>query len=504
MALSFSLSKKKLAIQQTEALALTVITNESLELQIQHLQPLFPALAAYCKQQKFTGTPSKSVYVTFSDDNKIRYIIIAGTGEKNLPIALRLENYRRAIAKIIRTAQEQHISSIALQLPDSTYFDDDIQLAYETVVSALMADYTFDTFRSNAHNKKISIALVYNTHSEDNLRTGLERGTIVADAINTVREWVNLPANMLAPEDLATHAKQLSDQYGLECTVFNQEDIQSMGMGGLDAVARGSARKPRFVTMKYACQNKKAPTICLVGKGVTFDSGGLSIKPASSMETMKEDMAGAGAVIGAMKALAQLKPTINIIAITPLTENIPSGTAAKPGDIIRIYNGKTVEIKNTDAEGRLILADALAYAVKNFKPDILIDLATLTGACQRALGPFFSGLFSTDDKLVHILEHVGQISGDALWRLPLTSDYQKAIECNVADLCNSGKASYMAGATNAAVFLQHFVGNTRWAHIDIAGTAFNVPDLPYQRPDTASGTGVRLLVQLAMTWQTFK
>lgn len=272
-----------------------------------------------------------------------------------------------------------------------------------------------------------------------------------------------------------------------------------MGMGGLAAVSAGSEVDCRFVILEYKTEQKDAPTLAFVGKGITFDSGGLSLKPAASMETMKEDMSGAAAVIGAMEVLAQRKPAVNIVAITPLSENMPSGKATKPGDIIKFYNGKTAEVRNTDAEGRLILADALSYAVKHYKPDAMIDLATLTGACAYALGPFFSGMMTQYDHMAHKVEHAGKLSGDRVWRLPFDNDYKKAIRSDVADICNIGNSKYRAGAITAGFFLQNFVENTPWVHLDIAGVAFDVPDISYYSTG-ATGYGVRLLVELAMNW----
>ncbi|HLB94070.1 MAG TPA: M17 family metallopeptidase, partial [Candidatus Babeliales bacterium] len=276
--------------------------------------------------------------------------------------------------------------------------------------------------------------------------------------------------------------------------------VKQMGMGGLAGVSAGAAADCKFVILEYKTSEPNAPTVAFVGKGIMFDSGGLSIKPALNMEQMKDDMSGAAAVISAMGVLADLKPKINIIGLAPLAENLPSGTATKPGDIVTFYNGKTAEVKNTDAEGRLVLADALSYAVKHYQPDAIIDLATLTGACAYSLGPFFSGLFSEHEELTAQVIKAANRSGDFVWRLPLTDDYKVAVKAKVADLCNIGAKQYQAGATTAACFLQHFVGNTPWVHLDIAGTAFGVPDLPYYRSESATGVGVRLLIELAMSW----
>jgi leucyl aminopeptidase len=271
-------------------------------------------------------------------------------------------------------------------------------------------------------------------------------------------------------------------------------------MGGLAGVSRGSDIDCALIILEYKAASQNAPTLCFVGKGITFDSGGLSLKPADYMETMKEDMSGAAAVICAIDALAQLKPDLNIIAIAPTSENLPSGHATKPGDIVTFYNGKTAEIKNTDAEGRLILADALSYAVKHYKPDVIVDLATLTGACSRALGPFYSGLFSEHDDVITCLYDAAKLSGDLLWQLPMGDDYKKAITSTVADICNIGSKQIPAGATTAAHFLQNFVDDIPWAHIDIAGTAFDVPNISYYRSG-GTGVGVGLLVALAMNWK---
>ena len=300
---------------------------------------------------------------------------------------------------------------------------------------------------------------------------------------------------------MAQKAERIAKEFKLKYTVFNEKEINQMGMGGLAAVSAGSDLDCQLVIMEYKTAKKNAPTLAFVGKGITFDSGGLSIKPANHMETMKEDMSGAAAVIATMASIAQLKPDVNVIAVAPLSENLPSGKAIKPGDIVTFYNGKTAEIKNTDAEGRLILADALSYVVKHYKPDAIIDIATLTGACSYALGPFYCGMMSNHDDLVARLQESSERSGDRVWRLPLSDDYKPAIRSIVADICNIGSPKYLAGATTAALFLQNFVDDVPWVHLDIAGTAFDVPDLPYYRPHSATGFGVRLLVDLAMSWE---
>jgi leucyl aminopeptidase len=332
------------------------------------------------------------------------------------------------------------------------------------------------------------------------MKAGIDRGLIIAQVVNDVRHWVDLPPATMTPAFLASKAHAVVKDYPeIKLTVFDEPEVKAMGMGGLAAVSAGSEQDCKLAILEYKTKKKNAPTLAFVGKGITFDSGGLSLKPASAMETMKEDMSGAAAVIGVMRALAQLKPDVNVVCLAPMSENLPSGKATKPGDIIRFYNGKTAEVKNTDAEGRLILADALSYAVKHYKPDAIIDIATLTGSCAYALGPFFSGLFSQHEEVVDKLMRASKMSGDRVWRLPFDKDYKPAVVSDVADLCNSGKARYKAGAITASWFLHAFVDDVPWAHLDIAGTAFDVPDISYY--DTgATGAGVRLLIELACSW----
>ncbi len=299
---------------------------------------------------------------------------------------------------------------------------------------------------------------------------------------------------MKTPTYLATLAKKLGKESGIEVEVWEPKRIASEKLAGLIAVARGSNEEPRFVRLRYRAKGAKR-RVALVGKGITFDSGGLSLKPAKSMETMKCDMAGAAAVLGTMTALGRLKPAIDVDGFIPITENLPGGKAQKPGDVIRFRNDKTVEVLNTDAEGRLILADALTLAADT-KPDAIIDLATLTGACMVALGTQVAGLFSNDQALADRLLKVSVETGEPLWQLPLVAEYKDDIKSAVADLKNIGGGH--AGSITAALFLQEFVGTTPWVHLDIAGPAFLEKGLPYA-PKGGTGFGVRTLLRYLMT-----
>ena len=310
---------------------------------------------------------------------------------------------------------------------------------------------------------------------------------MLASAIRTVKDLANAPSNLLTPSRLAERAAQVAKDTGVKCTVYDKRDIEKMKMGGLLAVNRGSSEEPRFIVLEYAPRKAKRH-VALVGKGITFDSGGISIKPAEKMEEMKFDMCGAAAVIGTLETAAKLDLPLHITGLIPSTENLPSGSAYKPGDIITMMNGKSVEIVNTDAEGRMILGDALHYA-SELKPDHIIDYATLTGACVVALGSEAAGLFSNDDELARKLIECGERVGERLWRLPEWDEYKELIRSDWADMKNSG--GRWGGASSAAVFLKEFVNCPSWAHLDIAGTAYAEHETPREARG-ATGAGVRV------------
>jgi leucyl aminopeptidase len=300
--------------------------------------------------------------------------------------------------------------------------------------------------------------------------------------------------------ELAKEAKKVADEFKLKCTIFGAEKAKELGMGGFLCVNAGSDQPGQFVILEYHTTAKNAPTIALVGKGVCFDSGGISLKPSESMHGMKFDMSGAAAVIATMRVLAQLNPSVNVIGVTPLVENMPSGKAARQDDIITFMNGKTAEIKSTDAEGRLILADALHYAEKNYNPEVIIDIATLTGACAYSLGHFYSAIMTRDQALCDTLSAAGRLTGDKLWQLPLDDDFKDAIKSDVADISNTGSKAYLAGTVTATCFLENFVEKACWAHLDIAGTADSVPGVNYLGKG-ATGVGIRLFIEFVMNYR---
>lgn len=466
-----------------------------------------PILPALVKQRSFTGSRGSSLVLTGQQGDQPVYVFLIGLGSADYALQDRLEHYRNAVGKMIRLAEQHRVTDIACAVPhESDLSLDGYSMAKELVATAYMASYHFDQFLTDPARKfptEYTLHIVAPESILDTVHVGIEHGERIGHAVNQARHWCDLPPAHLTPTHLAHQAEKIAHAHPeIRCTVFNEADMARMNMGGILGVSRGSAEEARLVIMEYRTEHTDAPTIAIVGKGVTFDSGGLSIKPATGMEEMKDDMAGAACVISVMQALAHLKPAVNVIAAAPITENLPSGTALKPGDVITFYNGMTAEVKNTDAEGRLILADALAYITDHYAPHKMIDVATLTGSCAAALGSFFAGLMSQHEAFTHELLHAGRASGDRLWPLPFHDDYKAAIRCEVADICNIGKPSYRAGAITAGFFLQPFVKDTPWIHLDIAGVSFNVPDRTYFRPG-ATGFGVRLLLEYFMNYDTY-
>jgi leucyl aminopeptidase len=326
------------------------------------------------------------------------------------------------------------------------------------------------------------------------LERGCAAGRVMADATNFARDMINEPANFMTPGDMAQTAEKIASEYKLDCTVLEQGQMQELGMGALLGVAQGSQQLPKFIILKYNGGNSPKKTLGLVGKGITFDSGGISLKPSESMSDMKGDMAGGATVIAVLRGIAQLKPEINVTALIPATENLPSGTALKPGDVLKAMNGKTIEIANTDAEGRLILADALSYAQK-LELTSIVDIATLTGACHIALGDFATGAFTNNQELLNKVIRSSEESGEKLWQMPMYDEYKEQNKSEVADIKNTG--GRYGGAITAAKFLNEFTGDTPWVHLDIAGTFYNSKEKGYLVKG-ATGVGVRTLINLAI------
>jgi leucyl aminopeptidase len=332
------------------------------------------------------------------------------------------------------------------------------------------------------------------TRGEQGIPRAVRRGKILAEATAYVRDLANAPGNEGTPTHLSRVASRLAKEKGLKCRVLKREEMKKEGMGALLGVSQGSAQPPTFTVLEYP--GRGGETVVVVGKAITFDSGGISLKPGEKMEEMKFDKAGGCAVLGILKAVGELRLSHRVVGLIPATENLPGGKAYKPGDVLTASSGKTIEVVNTDAEGRLILADALVYA-KRYKPAVIIDLATLTGACVIALGSHATGMMGNDEALKARLRAAGEKSGERVWELPLWKEYEEQIKSDVADIKNVGGKE--GGAITAAAFLKNFVDETPWIHLDIAGTAWTTKEKPYT-PKGATGVGVRLVLQLLLDW----
>jgi leucyl aminopeptidase len=412
------------------------------------------------------------------------------------------ENYRKGGGSISSRALKTKAEKICVVIPDSFIMDPQ-ETAECLTEGLLLGAYQFKKYQKNIeeddNQHKITEILLYTDKAADRVKKGLKRGRIASQAGCVARDMANEPGNVWTPTRFADFGRKIAKRYDFSCTILSKSSMQRLKMGGILGVNSGSAQPPKMVILEYKTSPRN-PTLLLVGKGLTFDSGGISLKPPLGMEEMKYDMCGGAAVLGAMQAVGEEMPKgLNVVAIVPATENLPGPSALKPGDIITMYGGKTVEVVNTDAEGRLILGDALAYGIKKFKPSAVIDLATLTGAVIIGLGHHRTGLLSNDDVLVQKVLSAGDRSGEPLWQLPLGPEYTKQIKSKVADMKNVGNRA--AGTITAASFLQEFVGDIPWAHLDIAGTAYSFTEKSYIPNKSPSGIGVRTVLELIRNWK---
>jgi len=411
-------------------------------------------------------------------------VLVVGLGDRD---ELDPERLRVAAAVAAKEAGRLQASSLAWVLPEA---GDDAAAAL--VTGTILASYRFERFKSKSDEEAPRLdSLTLLGPAE--LGDAVETARIAAEAQNRARDLQNTPANVATPSFLAARAEEIAAGSGaLSVEILGRPELEEKGMGGVLAVSQGSVEEPKLIVLRYS-GGGTGPTLGLVGKGVTFDTGGISLKPGAGMQEMKMDMSGAAAVLETVAAIAALELPLELVAVVPSTENMPSGTAIKPGDVITQYNGVTVEVNNTDAEGRLILADALAYAIE-LGAERVVDIATLTGAVEIALGSTYAGLVSNDDQLAAAVARASETSGELSWRLPLHPEYKELMKGTVADLSNLGKKR-KAGTITAASFLEEFVGETPWAHLDIAGSAWDV-GREYVG-NGANGFGVRLLVELA-------
>jgi leucyl aminopeptidase len=455
------------------------------------------ALTAMRRDGELAGGANETTVVHTLGKLETPRVVLVGFGPRK---EFTFESLRRAAAAGCRAARKAGARHVALALwwPDLAHLGLGAAHAGEAMTEgALYGLYEFKKYKSsndNGDNHKRVEQITLLGEDEHALTQGSERGRIIGEAVNFCRDLGNEPPNVLNPTELANRARAMAETVGLECEVLEHEQMRELGMGCLLGVASGSAQPPKFIILRYKGDPDGAPGLALVGKGITFDTGGISIKPAANMEEMKFDMCGAASVIAAMQAIAQLKPKINVTALAPATENMPGGNAYRPGDILRAMNGKTVEIVNTDAEGRLILADALSYArAHNLAP--IVDAATLTGAMVVALGTVRAGIFANDDALARQIQEIGEEIGERFWTMPMDEDYDDLIKSEVADVRQS-VIRREAGSIGAARILGRFAEGAPWAHLDIAGQSDFGSSKPYADKG-ASGIPVRTFVALA-------
>jgi leucyl aminopeptidase len=448
-------------------------------------EKLSGVISELIEETEFKGSAGSSAVTRVGGGSQIRKIIVLGLGKaEDSP----LENWRLAAATAAKVAQKERCKTLGLGL---NLWNNDASNTTQAMVEGVALGLHKDTrFKSDPEEKKSfleQVDLLGLSGQEDAIR----RGQQIASGVILARELVSAPANQVTPVTMAETAQQLASEYGLSLEILEKEDCEKLGMGSFLGVAQASDLPPKFVHLSYQPQGTPRRKIAIVGKGLTFDSGGLNLKPSGSgIETMKMDMGGAATTFGTAKAIAQLKPDVEVHFISAVTENMISGRAMRPGDILTASNGKTIEVNNTDAEGRLTLADALVYTEK-LEVDAIVDLATLTGACLIALGEDIAGFWSNDDTLAEQLRQAASNAGEKLWQMPLEEKYFEGMKSPIADMKNAGPRA--GGAITAALFLKQFVEKTPWAHIDIAGAAWTDKEKEYTGAG-GTGYGVRTLV----------
>ncbi|HLL71135.1 MAG TPA: leucyl aminopeptidase [Pyrinomonadaceae bacterium] len=481
-----------------QALAVAVFKDE--QAHEGFLQELDAATGGLIKSviesDELKGKEGETVYVHLGDGHealKAKRLLLVGVGERDAYKAAQVSQMAGTAARALRARSVKTIGLITRAA------EADAERAAEVAVEGvLMSLFEPDKYRTAEKEERIieRLVVVAQGADDDALRRGAERGRIVGESVNFTRDLANEPGAYMTPTIMAERARSIASEFGLEVDVLDRARMEGEGMGSLLSVARGSEEPPALIILKYTPEGGGSGVgnglLAFVGKGVTFDSGGISLKPGENMELMKYDMTGGATVLGVMRAVAQLKPPMPLLGVVPATENLPSGKATKPGDVVRAMSGKTIEVINTDAEGRLILADAIEYA-KKLGATQIVDLATLTGAVSIALGDVNTGILGTDQELIDEVIASGREVGEKFWQLPLDKEYTKQIKSDIADIKNVGGRK--AGTITAAAFLKEFADGISWAHLDIAGTAWGDDAKPY-RSKGPTGVGVRTLLNL--------
>ncbi|MEJ7615748.1 MAG: leucyl aminopeptidase [Pyrinomonadaceae bacterium] len=495
-------SGKGYADLDVQALAVAVFKDEKADEGI--LRELNEAtggvIASVIASEELKGKEGETVYVHLADGNnhlKAKRLLLVGVGPRADYTAAHVSQMAGTAARNLRA---RGVKSIALIARADEQQDGARERAISAAVEgAFISLFDTDKYRTADKEERTidRLVVVADGVADDQLREAARRGRIIGESVNFTRDLANEPGSHMTPTNMAERAREIAEQFGLEIDVLDQARMEQEGMGALLGVARGSEEPPQMIVLKYTPANANPETgnglLAFVGKGLTFDSGGISIKPAENMELMKYDMTGGASVLGAMRAIAQLKPGVSVLGVVPSSENMPSGRAVKPGDVLKAMSGKTIEVINTDAEGRLILADAITYAIK-LGATRIIDMATLTGAVSIALGDVNAAVLGTDQELINEIIEAGKQVGEKFWQLPLDKEYSKQIKSEIADIKNTGGRK--AGTITGAAFLKEFAEGVAWAHLDIAGVAWGDDAKPF-RAKGPTGIAVRTLVRLA-------
>jgi leucyl aminopeptidase len=447
------------------------------------------------ESEELKGKEGETVYIHLAEMNgraKASRLLLVGVGERE---SYKLGQVSQMAGLAVRSLRARNVKTIGI-IPRGDDLDAE-RVATVAVTGALIGQFEPDKYRTVEKEERVVERLLIINQGADAsmLARGAERGRIIGESVNFTRDLSNEPGAYMTPTIMAERAQEIANQFGLEIDVLDRERCEAEGMGSFLSVARGSEEPPKLMVLKYtpeggAASSQDGQLLALVGKGITFDTGGISLKPGENMELMKYDMTGGATVLGVMRAVAQLKPSIPILAVVPATENMPSGKATKPGDVVRAMSGKTIEVINTDAEGRLILADGITYA-KKLGATQIIDMATLTGAVSIALGDVNTGIMGTDQELIDEFIEAGREVGEKFWQLPLDKEYTRQIKSDIADIKNVGGRK--AGTITAAAFLKEFADGVSWAHLDIAGTAWGEEAKPF-RSKGPTGVAVRTLL----------
>ncbi len=446
-------------------------------------------IAELIAETEFEAKPGTTAVARVGSKTPLRKIILVGLGEAK---DLTVDDFRQASAAIARIAKQQKVKTLAISLPTGDYTPElCAQVITEGLILALHSDNRFKSEPEKKDNKPETVALL----GLGEQPTAISKAEKIASGVILARELVNAPANSINPITMAETVQNLASQYNLNLEILEKEDCEKLGMGAFLGVAKASDLPPKFIHLTYKPQGSPQRKLAIIGKGLTFDSGGLNLKVGSGIETMKMDMGGAAATFGAAKAIAQLKPDVEVHFISAVTENMISGKAMHPGDILTASNGKTIEVNNTDAEGRLTLADALVFAEK-LEVEAIVDLATLTGACVVALGGNIAGLWSSEAKLAHEIKEAAEAAGEKFWQMPLEEKYFEGMKSPIADMKNTGPRK--GGSITAALFLKQFVKDTPWVHLDIAGPVWADKTKGVDN-EGATGFGVRTLVNWVLT-----